>query len=159
MKEVTLDALVDAGAALAHPGRLRILALLGEGGLYVCQIRSVLGFAASTASAHLAVLRRAGLVSEEKFGRWVQYHLTGEQPIGSVLREILLLIRDDRQVTTDAALLAAVRRVPVDRLCRAGLDLATFGITGPGCRRGAAQPALHGAGPARAPSRARPEST
>ena len=83
MKEITLDTLVEVGAALANPGRLRILALLGEGGLYVCQIRSILNLAASTVSAHLAVLRRAGLVSEEKWGRWVQYRLTSEEPSGA----------------------------------------------------------------------------
>jgi DNA-binding transcriptional ArsR family regulator len=135
MKEVTLDTLAEVGAALAHPGRLRILALLREGDLYVCQIRTVLELAASTVSAHLAILRRNGLVTEQKQGRFVQYGLTDEEPLGSLVREILHLVKEDRQVIEDGRLLEAVRRVPLDRLCRAGLDLNAMGIEGRGCRR------------------------
>ena len=131
MREVTLDTLAQIGAALGHPGRLRILALLREGALYVCQIRTVLGFPASTVSVYLAVLRRAGLVREEKSGRWIQYRLTSEEPVGSVVREILHLAKDDSRVIADAGLLNAVRRVPVEGLCRAGLDRARLRITRP----------------------------
>jgi ArsR family transcriptional regulator len=141
MKEVTLNTLVDVGAALAHPGRVRILALLREADLYVCQIRTVLGLAPSTVSVHLAILRRSGLVTEQKQGRFVQYGLTDEEPLGSVVREILHLVKEDRQVATDAQLLAAVRRVPLDSLCRAGFDLTAVGIRGQACRRGKRAPA------------------
>jgi ArsR family transcriptional regulator, arsenate/arsenite/antimonite-responsive transcriptional repressor len=141
MKEVTLDTLEAVGGALAHKGRLRILALLREGDLYVCQIRTVLGLAPSTVSVHLAVLRRGGLVAEQKQGRFVQYGLTDEEPLGSVVREVLHLVKEDRQVIDDARLLEAVRRVPLDRLCRAGLDLTAMGIEGRGCRRRRPAPA------------------
>ncbi len=50
---------VDRYKALGHPVRLRILAMLRDGGLCVCQITAVLGLASSTVSAHLAELRRA----------------------------------------------------------------------------------------------------
>ncbi len=135
MNEVTLDSLESVGGALGHKGRLRILALLRETDLYVCQIRAVLGLAASTVSVHLAILRQAGLVAEQKEGRFVRYGLTGEDPLGSVVREILHLVKEDRQVVDDARLLDAVRRQPLDRLCRAGLDLTALGIEGRGCRR------------------------
>lgn len=135
MNEVTLDSLESVGGALGHKGRLRILALLREADLYVCQIRTVLGLAASTVSVHLAILRQAGLVAEQKEGRFVRYGLTGEEPLGSVVREILHLAKEDRQVVEDARLLDAVRRQPLDRLCRAGLDLAALGIEGQACRR------------------------
>jgi DNA-binding transcriptional ArsR family regulator len=141
MNDVTLDTLEAVGSALSHKGRLRILALLREADLYVCQIRTVLGLAGSTVSAHLATLRRGGLVSEQKQGRFVQYGLTGEEPLGSLVREILHLVKEDRQVIEDARLLEAVRRLPLDRLCRAGLDLAAMGIEGRGCRRRRPAPA------------------
>jgi DNA-binding transcriptional ArsR family regulator len=135
MNDVTLTTLEAVGAALAHKGRLRILALLRESDLYVCQIRTVLGLAASTVSAHLGILRRGGLVLEEKEGRWVRYALTDEEPLGSVVREILHLVKEDRQVIEDARLLTAVRRMPLDGLCRAGVDLSALGIEGRPCRR------------------------
>lgn len=135
MKEVTLDALAEVGNALAQPARLRMLALLREGALYVCQIRAVLRLAASTVSAHLAILRRAGIVVEEKQGRFVQYELTGEEPLGSLVREMLHLLKDDARVVEDGRVIEKVRRVSVDRLCRAGLDLGAAGIEGRTCRR------------------------
>jgi ArsR family transcriptional regulator, arsenate/arsenite/antimonite-responsive transcriptional repressor len=135
MNDVTLDTLEAVGGALAHKGRLRILALLRDSDLYVCQIRTMLGLAASTVSAHLGILRHGGLVSEQKEGRWVRYGLTDEEPVGSVVREILHLVKEDRQVIDDARRLEALRRVPLDRLCRAGLDLTAMGIEGRKCRR------------------------
>ena len=55
-----LSATVHALKALAHPGRLRILAMLRGGELCVCQMTAVLDLAASSVSAHLADLKRAG---------------------------------------------------------------------------------------------------
>ena len=130
MNEVTLDTLEAVGGALANKCRLRVLALLREADLYVCQIKAVLGLAGSTVSVHLAVLRRGGLITERKQGRFVEYGLTDEEPLGSVAREILYLVKDDPQVVADARLLEAVRQLPLDRLCRAGCDLAAAGIAG-----------------------------
>ena len=144
MKDVTLDVLEGVGGALAHKGRLRILALLREGDLYVCQIRTVLGLAPSTVSVHLAILRRAGLLTERKQGRFVEYGLTDEEPLGSVVREILHLVKEDPQVIDDGRMLEAVRRAPLDRLCRAGLDVRAAGIEGRACKR-------------RSPDRAQPQ--
>ena len=141
MNDVTLDTLEAVGRALAHKGRLRILALLREGDLYVCQIRTVLGLAPSTVSAHLAILRRSGLVAEQKQGRFVQYRLTDEEPLGSVVREILHLVKEDRQLIDDTRLLQAVVGVPLDRLCRAGLDLTAMRNEGRGCQRRRPAPA------------------
>lgn len=125
MTQVNLQALVEVGGSLAHPGRLRILALLGDGPAFVCQLRSVLGMAPSTVSAHLGVLRRSGLVAEDKQGRFVQYSLTREEPLGSVVRELMYLVKDDQKIVRDKRLLVEVRRVTPVQLCRAGFDGAT----------------------------------
>ena len=77
----TLPTLVDAVKALAHPGRLRMLAMLQGGDLCVCQMTAVLDLAASTVSSHLSDLRRAGLVTERKSGKWVHYHLIDAGPL------------------------------------------------------------------------------
>ena len=140
MQEVTLDTLGAVGGALGHTGRLRVLALLRESDLYVCQIRTVLGLAASTVSVHLAILRRAGLVAEQKQGRFVQYGLTDQEPLGSLVREILHLVKDDCRVLDDARLLESVRRVPLDRLCRGGLSVTATGIPRAGMPAAAAIP-------------------
>ena len=72
----SLRPLVDLLKALAHPVRLRILALLRDGELCVCEVAEVLQLAPSTVSEHLTDLRRAGLVQERKVGRWVHVALT-----------------------------------------------------------------------------------
>lgn len=62
--------------AFADPTRLRILNLLGDGELCVCQIVYVLGMSQPKISRHLAMLRKAGLVTDHKEGRWVHYSLS-----------------------------------------------------------------------------------
>jgi ArsR family transcriptional regulator len=153
MKEIDLQTLSDVGGALAHSGRLRILALLRESDLYVCQMRTVVGLAASTVSAHLGILRHSGLVSEQKEGRWVRYRLTDEEPLGSVVREMLHLVKEDRQLIDDARLLEAVRRMPLEGLCRARLAVTATGIEGRKCRRPSPSPAQpHGVAPVTRPT-------
>ncbi|MEJ5238216.1 ArsR/SmtB family transcription factor [Limisphaera sp. VF-2] len=61
--------------ALAHPGRLRILQELAEGERCVCDLAALLGVRVPTASRHLALLREAGIVEDEKRGAQVFYRL------------------------------------------------------------------------------------
>jgi ArsR family transcriptional regulator len=84
----TLRPLVDTLKALAHPVRLRILALLREGEFCVCEVAEVLGLAPSTVSEHLTDLRRTGLVREWKVGRWVHVALSDEAIARPVLESL-----------------------------------------------------------------------
>ena len=59
--------------AAADATRLRILKLLDEEPLCVCQIVAVLGLSQSTISKHLSILRGAGLIEDERRGKWVFY--------------------------------------------------------------------------------------
>ncbi|AMV70459.1 metalloregulator ArsR/SmtB family transcription factor [Desulfuromonas carbonis] len=61
--------------ALADETRLRILALLREGELCVCDLMAVLNLPQSTVSRHLAYLRNAGLVDDRRQGVWMFYRL------------------------------------------------------------------------------------
>jgi DNA-binding transcriptional ArsR family regulator len=118
----------DVAKALAHPTRLRILGMLREGDLCVCQIAAVLELAPSTVSAHLADLRRVGLLAERKQGRWVHYSLARHPALGSLLGNVLAAIKDDPRIREDDRLVRKLRRVPADVLCRAGLDLEAVGV-------------------------------
>jgi len=120
---------VEFHKALANPVRLRILAMLRSGSLCVCQITAVLRLAASTVSAHLGELRRAGLVSERKDGRWVEYRLAEDPAIRALLDGVFHDLERDGQLRDDAALLTRLRTVPLERLCRVDLDLARLGIS------------------------------
>lgn len=115
--------------AMGHPVRLRILGMLRSGELCVCQMTALLDLATSTVSAHLADLKRAGLVNETKDGRWVFYRLTDEEP--PVLAPVWEAVSKDTQVQTDAKLLRQIRKVDIAELCRVDLDLSRVGISRP----------------------------
>ncbi|MGE5234379.1 MAG: ArsR/SmtB family transcription factor [Acidobacteriota bacterium] len=119
---------VDRHKALGHPARLRILAMLREGPLCACQITAVLGLAASTVSAHLAELRRAGLVEEEKDGRWVEFRLAADAETERQLATLWPVLERDAAIAADAALTRRLRRVELEVLCRADLDLVKLGL-------------------------------
>ncbi|SFJ74609.1 helix-turn-helix transcriptional regulator [Cellulomonas sp. KH9] len=61
--------------ALAEPTRLSLVHLLAGGSYRVVELTSALGHAQSTVSAHLAVLRLAGLVTATPEGRATRYAL------------------------------------------------------------------------------------
>ncbi len=62
--------------AMAHPARLFILDELSKSGQRcVCELTEMIGTDMSTVSRHLAVLKNAGLVEDEKRGQMVYYRL------------------------------------------------------------------------------------
>ena len=131
MANSALTRLVHVYKALGHPVRLRTLAMLASGELCACQITAVLKLAPSTVSAHLTELKRAGVLTERKEGRWVIYrHADDEQAQGVIAKALASLGRDPR-IEADARILKHLRRVPLDDLCRAHLDLARVGIKEP----------------------------
>lgn len=62
--------------AVSDPNRVKILKLLQQRSLCVCEIRAALNLAQPTVSNHLKVLERAGLVRSKKEGLWVNYELS-----------------------------------------------------------------------------------
>lgn len=73
--EDTLGLLTRVLRAMAHEKRLRILALLAEGEMCVCDITEGLGISQPLASHHLRVLKDAGLVRDRHDAQWVYYRL------------------------------------------------------------------------------------
>ena len=127
----SLDALVELGKGLAHPARLRMLAMLAGGELCVCQMTAVLELAASTVSQHLAVLERGGLITERKEGKLVFYRLRQELAATEILEPLLARLTSDPQVRADRSVVTRLRRVPIARLCAAELDLVAIGVRRP----------------------------
>ena len=61
--------------ALAHPGRLLMLDELSRGERCVCELAALVGSEMPTISRHLAQLKHAGIVDDEKRGAQVFYRL------------------------------------------------------------------------------------
>lgn len=69
------NATASLAQALAHPVRLQILDLLRDGGAYVMHLTTNLDRRQANISQHLAVLREAGLVADEREGMTVSYRV------------------------------------------------------------------------------------
>ncbi len=78
--------------ALGDKNRLRILKMLEQRPLCVCEIRDILGLATSTVSQHLAILRNAGFIYDIKDNKWVEYH-RNIQTRDDIVRSLLLLLQ------------------------------------------------------------------
>jgi ArsR family transcriptional regulator len=61
--------------ALSHPSRLFIVQELNKGERCVCELTEKIGSDTSTVSRHLAVLRNAGIIGDDKRGNQVFYSL------------------------------------------------------------------------------------
>jgi ArsR family transcriptional regulator len=61
--------------ALSDETRLRILFLIKEGEICVCDIADTLQMTQPNISFHLSMLKEAGLIKDRKNGRWVHYSL------------------------------------------------------------------------------------
>ena len=70
--------------ALSDPTRRRVLDILKTGGRTAGEIADQFGLTAATVSHHLSVLRGAGLVDQDKRGKYISYELNM-----SVLDEIM----------------------------------------------------------------------
>jgi len=78
--------LVEVLKALADPNRLRILNLLEDRTLCVCDLEEVLKLNQSNLSRHLAKLKQAGLVSARKQGLFIYY---ARKSLGSPYEAVL----------------------------------------------------------------------
>ena len=88
--------------ALSDPNRVRILLVLKRGELCVCQITELFGFAPSTVSKHLSILRHAHLILSRKSGRWVYCRLP-DKTAPVAVREALDWVHKSLAKTDEAA--------------------------------------------------------
>jgi len=77
-KAELFEAFARTGKALASGKRLEMLELLAQGERPVQRLAAVAGMNLTTASAHLQVLREAGLVVSRREGTSVLYRLAGD---------------------------------------------------------------------------------
>jgi DNA-binding transcriptional ArsR family regulator len=122
MRVSELDAAVQISRALGHPARLRTVAMLRSGELCVCQITEVLQLAQSTVSSHLRELRRAGLITERKDGRWVYFTLAEDPDTGPWIDAALSTAHGDAQLEADRLKVEELRELSVEDLCRFGYE-------------------------------------
>ena len=89
--------------ALADHTRLRLLNLMAGQEICVCYFVEVLDQPQPKISRHLAYLRRAGIVTARREGKWMHYRIATPPHAGAarVLRETLLLLSQEKAMQVD----------------------------------------------------------
>jgi len=73
--------------ALSDETRLRIIKLLEQGELCVCDITAALEMVQPKVSFHLSALKEAGFIKDRKQGKWIHYSLNEQD----LFRRMLIL--------------------------------------------------------------------
>ncbi len=115
-----LSRLLDTSKVLANRARLRILAALEGHELCVGQVAAIFDIARSTASEHLSALRRVGLVTERRDGKFAYYSLVGDAHARKFLDVVLSDLSSDAAVLRDRDLAARILALPHDLVCEQG---------------------------------------
>jgi ArsR family transcriptional regulator len=95
--------LVTLFAALADPTRLRLLNLMNGREVCVCYFVEILKQGQPKISRHLAYLRRAGIVSARRDGKWMHYSIERprERKAAEVLEATLESLKSDAGMQGD----------------------------------------------------------
>ena len=90
-----MEADLDVFRAFSDETRLRILFLLAERELCVCEVVAVLEMPQGKISRHLAVMKRAGLLSVRRDSTWIYYSL--RKPEAGLTRRLLSYLKSERE--------------------------------------------------------------
>ncbi|MGA9408474.1 MAG: metalloregulator ArsR/SmtB family transcription factor [Bacteroidota bacterium] len=108
---------VNVFKALSDPNRIRIMKMVIERELCMCEVREILDLSNSTVSKHLTILRDAGLLLDSKDGKWVNFRLNDKSE-HRLIRSAISLIQnsfdDDEKVQED---LKKVHKVDRKKIC------------------------------------------
>jgi ArsR family transcriptional regulator len=92
---------VNVLKALSDETRLRILNILYDKELCVCDIKESLNVLQTKASRHLGYLKKAGLISSRKTAQWVYYTLNQEKNTAFINDFIMQALRGNEPYDTD----------------------------------------------------------
>ena len=70
--------LIKVFKALSDETRIRMLELLSQGELCVCEIMQALEISQTRASRNLGILKEAGLLQDRRQGQWIFYSIDKE---------------------------------------------------------------------------------
>ena len=99
--------------ALSDPSRVKIMKMLQNRVMCVCEIQTALGVAQSTTSKHLQILEDAGLITSKKDGLWVNYMVAGggESPYAAALiGNLRHWLEDDPEIRRIVEAMPGIRR-------------------------------------------------
>ncbi len=112
----TMKPFIKVMKALSDPNRVKIIKMLQQRVLCVCELKAALDLAQPTVSKHLKLLEEAGLVESEKDGLWVNYILSNGNSspyAATVLGNLRHWLNEDKQIADLIDKLPSIRREDV----------------------------------------------
>jgi ArsR family transcriptional regulator len=104
--------------ALSDPNRVKILKLLQQKTMCVCELQGALKIAQPSVSKHLKLLEEAGLVDYKKEGLWVNYYLADGKAspyAASLLGNLKHWLEDDPEISDLIGIIPFLNR---EELCK-----------------------------------------
>jgi ArsR family transcriptional regulator, arsenate/arsenite/antimonite-responsive transcriptional repressor len=104
-----MEKIIQKFKAMGDENRFRILMLLLERPLCVCELLEVLDIKGGTLSAHLKILKNAGLISHKKEGRWIIYSISTQANI-NFLKDLKSEINNNMIIQRDREKIGSISR-------------------------------------------------
>jgi ArsR family transcriptional regulator len=100
--------------ALADRTRLRLISLMSDSEVCVCFFVEILKMSQPKISRHLAYLRRAGVVTARREGKWMHYRVVDppDPHAASIFREVQASLAADPEMQCDRKRLTEVCCAP-----------------------------------------------
>jgi len=100
--------------ALADHTRLRLISLIGDSEVCVCFLVAILKSSQPKISRHLAYLRRAGLVTARREGKWMHYRLSDppQEHAARIFNEVRVSLAEHPELQRDREKLEQVCCAP-----------------------------------------------
>jgi ArsR family transcriptional regulator len=105
--------------ALSDKNRMRVVAVLWRfDELCACQITEMLQVSGATASRHLGILQKAGLVQSRKDGRWVYYKLLKPEGSEQLFQWMEHSLSGAEELVEDFQVVKKILGITREELCR-----------------------------------------
>jgi len=102
MKDLLIKDLDKIVKASADANRIRILSMLQDKKMCVCEIAFVLGIAQPSVSRHLKKLKASGFIESESEGLWTNYYLCPQNPYAkNFIKNLPSWIASDKVIVQD----------------------------------------------------------
>lgn len=113
--------LVNFAKALADETRWRIIQLVHDEALCVCELADILKMPQSSVSSHLQIIRKAGLLASERREKWIYYRVEARMRplIASLSKHFAVSPVSDTTLAKDAKM-ALKRLAQRDESCCPG---------------------------------------
>ncbi len=104
---------IELFKVISEPNRVRILMMLLQKPLCVCEITSILELSTATVSNHLSYLRKEGFIEDKKDGKWINYRISQniEDPIiKNIINSIPEWFANEKEIQDDLVKVQKVDR-------------------------------------------------